>query len=267
MDDDFHLIPEGSGWILVMGGVAQSWCDLEDPTRLEFGYMLRLADFVDAAAPRGQRMRVIHLGGAAMTMARYIATRRPTSPQIVCEPNEELTELVRRRLPLPAHSGIKVRPQDGRSGIAQMPADYAQVIIVDAFAEAQVPAELVSVEFFADCFSVLHPDGILLTNLIDIHPLGWSRRVLAGQATQAAHLALVAESATLKGRRHGNLVIAASRVPLPIDQVIRRAAGSAFPYRVVHGSALTQFVGQAVPFTDADAEPSPVVERGLLHFD
>mgnify|MGYP000060617753 CR=1 FL=1 len=141
MSTDFRLVADAPGWVLVMDGVAQSWLDPDDPTHLEFGYMLRMADYLDAARPRGERMRVIHVGGAAMTMARYVAARRPTSPQIVLEPNQALTEMVRCELPLPAKSGIKVRAVDGRSGIAAMPNHYAQVVIVDAFADAQVPAE------------------------------------------------------------------------------------------------------------------------------
>lgn len=179
MSTDFRLVADAPGWVLVMDGVAQSWLDPDDPTHLEFGYMLRMADYLDAARPRGERMRVIHVGGAAMTMARYVAARRPTSPQIVLEPNQALTEMVRCELPLPAKSGIKVRAVDGRSGIAAMPNHYAQVVIVDAFADAQVPAELVTVEFAAELARVLRRDGLVLFNLIDIHPLGWTRRVLA----------------------------------------------------------------------------------------
>ena len=113
-----------------------------------------------------------------------------------------------------------------------------------------------------------HTDGKkYMLNLIDTHPLGWSKRVLSGLAEHFGHLSLAAEPATLKGRRHGNLVVAASPVPLPLDQIVRRAAGSAFPFRVLHGPGLQQFMGGAPPFTDLDAEPSPCVERGLGYFD
>lgn len=250
-----------------MDGVAHSWVDPDDPTRLEFGYMLRMADYLDAIAPAGERMRVIHVGGAAMTMARYVAARRPTSAQIVLEPNAELTELVRAELPLPPRSGIKVRPLDGRTGIAQLPDDYARVVIIDAFDDATVPASLVSSEFVADIARVLNADGLVLFNLIDTAPFGWSKRVLATLGEYFNSLSLTAESATLKGRRHGNLLAAASNVGLPLDQVIRRAAGSAFPFRVLHDEALSSFIGGAAPFTDFDAVNSPQVERGLLHFD
>ena len=112
-DGEFHLIPDKPGWVLVMDGVAQSWVDPDDPTRLEFGYLLRMADYLDECAPPGERMRVIHVGGAAMVMPTR--GRPASSPQIVLEPNAALIEMV-RRLPLPARSGIKVRAVDGRSG-------------------------------------------------------------------------------------------------------------------------------------------------------
>lgn len=263
----FEIVEEDGGWRVVMNGVAHSWVDLDDPTRLEFAYMLRMADYLDACWPAGERMRVIHIGGAAMSLPRYIAARRPTSPQIVLEPFVELTQAVRELLPLPARSGIKVRAVDGRTGIAQMPDDYAQVVIVDAFDDATVPASLTSIEFYSEVRRILHPDGLVLANLIDAHPLIWSKRVVASASACFSHVSLSAESATLKGRRHGNLVLAASNVELPLDYVIRRAAGSAFPFRVLHDSVLRDFVAGARPFTDADAVSSPQVERGLFYFD
>lgn len=267
MDDAFALVPDGSGWRLEMAGVAHSWVDLDDPWRLEFGYMERIADYLDNCWPEGERMRVVHIGGGALSLPRYLAATRPTSPQIVLEPNAALIAEVRAKLPLEAHSGVKVRLVDGRTGLGQMRSGYARVIIVDAFADARVPAELVSAEFAAELARVLVDEGIVVFNLIDINPLAWSKRVVATLASVFRYLALSAEPAVWKGRRHGNLVLAASRAPLPLDAVNRRAASSFFPYRIVHGAALTAFCGGARGFTDADAESSPIVERGLLHFE
>ncbi|MBD5063804.1 spermidine synthase, partial [Xanthomonas citri pv. citri] len=81
-----------------------------------------------------------------MCLARYVAATRPTSPQIVCEPDAELTAEVRLKAPLPVRSGIKVRPVDGRSGVAAMREDFADVVILDAFDGARVPGDLVTVE-------------------------------------------------------------------------------------------------------------------------
>ena len=49
-----------------------------------------IARQIDEHGEPGERLRVIHVGGAAMTLARYVAHTRPTSPQIVLEPDAEL---------------------------------------------------------------------------------------------------------------------------------------------------------------------------------
>lgn len=244
-------------WLVRVDGADQSWVDPEDPARLEFDYMQRLADQIDAHAPDGERLRVVHVGGAAMTLARYVAHTRPTSPQIVLEPDAELTEEVRTKVPLPRHSGIKVRPLDGSSGIAAMREDFADVVVVDAFSGARVPGDLVEVAFMASVRRVLREDGLLLYNVTDTHPFGWTRRLLAGLQSYFGHLMLSAESATLKGRRFGNVVIAASPTSLPVDRLERTASGAVFPYRLVHGDHLERLVGGAQPFHQGEWSPGP----------
>lgn len=259
--------PETPGaWIVRVGGADQSWVDPDDPTHLQFDYMERIARQLDEHAPAGQRMRVVHVGGAAMTLARYVAHTRPTSPQIVLEPDAELTAEVREKVPLPRTSGIKVRPVDGATGLAAMPDDYADVVIVDAFDGARVPGALVAVEFCAEVRRVLHGDGLVLYNVTDTHPFGWTRRVLAGLQRYFPHVMMSAEPATLKGRRFGNVVLAASPVPLPLDRLERGAAGAVFPYRLVHGEHVDRLVGGAQPFF-GDGEPSPLPPAGRTFFE
>ena len=129
-------------YLVRIGGTDQSYVDLADPLRLEFDYVQRIADVVDEIAPDGERIRIVHIGGAALTLPRYVTATRPSSAQIVLEPDEELTRLVREHLPLPRQSGIKIRAVDGRAGIAAMRDGFADLVIVDAFAGARVPAEL-----------------------------------------------------------------------------------------------------------------------------
>lgn len=253
-------------WVVRIGGADQSFVDPEDPTHLEFDYMQRLADHIDAHAPAGERLRVVHVGGAAMTLARYVAHTRPTSAQIVLEPDAELTEEVRRKVPLPRNSGIKVRPQDGATGIAAMREDFADVVVVDAFDGARVPGELVGVDFLAQVRRVLKPDGLLLFNVTDTHPFAWTRRVLAGVRLYFGHTMLSAESATLKGRRFGNVVLAASGVELPVRALERRSSGAIFPYRLVHGGHLDRLVGGAQPLHGA-GERSPGPPAGRTFFE
>ena len=125
---------------------------------------------LDSVTEPGQRLRVVHVGGAAMTLPRYIAATRPSSAQIVLEPDVELTAFVRRHLPLPARSGIKVRGTDGRRGIAELRDGYADLVIIDAFVGARVPAELTTKEFLADARRSLSDHGVIIINLTDREP-------------------------------------------------------------------------------------------------
>ncbi|MGJ3508676.1 spermidine synthase [Enemella sp. A6] len=249
-------------WMVRLGHADHSYVDPDRPDLLLFDYVQRIADAVDAFAPEGQRIRVVHIGGAGMTLPRYVATTRPTSAQIVLEPDVELIEEVRATIPLPRHSGIKVRPIDGRAGIAAMPDDYADVVIVDAFSGTQVPAELTTVGFFGDLRRVLRPDGMAIVNLTDHRDLRYTRRVLAGARMLWRHVLLSAEPGTLKGKRFGNLLVFASATGLPEQTLQRKAASAAFPYRIVAGKHLDRFVGHAAPFSDAAPEPSPEPPNG-----
>lgn len=253
-------------YLMRIGGTDQSYVDLADPLRLEFDYVQRIADVIDEVAPDGDRIRVVHIGGAGLTLPRYVTATRPSSAQIVLEPDEELTRLVREHLPLPRHSGIKVRPVDGRSGIAALRADAADLVIVDAFVGARVPAELTTAEFLVDVRRVLGATGAVVINVTDSGQLAYSRRVLAGVAAVFEHVVYGAEPATLKGRRFGNVIITGSAAALPEAALVRRAAGSMFPYRLMSGSQARRYAASSLPFADADAELSPDPVAGGAHF-
>lgn len=253
-------------YLVRIGGTDQSYVDLTDPLRLEFDYVQRIADVIDEIAPDGQRIRVVHIGGAALTLPRYVTATRPSSAQIVLEPDDELTAWVREHLPLPRQSGIKVRAVDGRTGVAAMRDEFADLVVVDAFVGARVPAELTTAEFLRDVRRVVGARGTVVINVTDSGQLTYSKRVLAAVAEVFTHAVYGAEPATLKGRRFGNVIITGSDAPLPEQALTRRGAGSMFPYRLLTGGQLRRFLGAAPPLTDADAEESPDPVTGGAHF-
>ncbi|GAA1774336.1 fused MFS/spermidine synthase [Nocardioides hankookensis] len=248
-------------FVLRMSGMDQSHVDLDDPTRIVFDYVRRLADVVDAVAPAGVPLRVVHVGGAAMTLPRYVAATRPRSAQVVLEPAASVTELVRRDLPLPRTSGIRVRDVDGRSGLAALRDGFADLVVVDAFADARVPGELVTTSCAAELLRVVGPSGVVALNLTDRAPFGWTRRAVAALRTVFPSVLLTAEPATLRAKRLGNLVVVASDGAVPLDALRRRAASSPTPYRVLDGAAVSDSFGGGTPFTDEDNEPSPPPSR------
>jgi spermidine synthase len=251
-------------WELQLDGVPQSHVDLVDPTHLEFEYVRRMGHVLDLAAEPGRPLDVVHLGGGALTLARYVAVTRPGSRQRVVEVDEALTDLVRRELPLPRNARVRVRAADARAGLAAHPDASADVVLVDVFAGARTPAHLTTVEFAADVARVLRPGGVTAWNVSDGPPLRFVRAEAATLRTVFAHVALLAEPGTLRGRRFGNTVAVASDAELPVRGLTRRCAGDPMPSRVVADEELVRFVGQAVPVTDADAQPSPQPPAGIF---
>ncbi|MGA9716082.1 MAG: fused MFS/spermidine synthase [Aeromicrobium sp.] len=264
--DRTEIVREGTGYLLRIGGADQSFVNLDDPTHLEFDYVQRMADVIDLLGEPGEPMRFVHVGGAGLTLPRYVTHTRPTSAQIVLEPAEHITARVREELPLPRRSGIKVRALDGAAGLAAMPDTYADVIVLDAYDGPQVPAHLVTRDFFADVARVMAAHGTVLINLGDTAPFTWSRRVLAGLRLVLPELMVSAEPATLKGRRFGNLLVVASRHEVPSAALRRRAAGSPFPYSVLGPAEVASRLAGGTPFTADDTEPSPAPPNGRTSF-
>ncbi|MEU4653722.1 fused MFS/spermidine synthase [Streptomyces sp. NPDC023723] len=255
-----ELLPDRDrprGWTLLIDGAPQSHVDLDDPSHLSFEYQRRFGHVVDLVAPPGRPVHAVHLGGGALTLARYVAATRPRSTQQVVERDAALVQLVRRELPLDPGARIRVRSADARAALAKLPHGRADLIVADVFSGARTPAHLTSAEFLDEVRLALAPGGVYTANLADGPPLAHLRGQIATAAARFAELALVADPAVLRGKRFGNAVLVASDRPLPLAELTRRAASDPQPARVEHGRALTDFTGGATPVTDATAVASP----------
>ncbi|QWC85140.1 fused MFS/spermidine synthase [Nocardioidaceae bacterium] len=228
-----------TSWLVTLGGRPQSHVDLADPTRIAFDYVRRAADVLDALAPPGERLATLHVGGAGMTLARYLAATRPTSRQVVLEPDAELTALVRAQLPLPRRSGIKVREVDGATGLAAIRDDSFAACVVDAFdGEGRTPAELLGPEAAVAYARVLGPAGTLVANVRDRQPHPLVRGLVTSLRGSFAEVRVGAEPATWKGRRDGNLLVVAGPDARAAQALEEAGSRRAAPYRVVAGDRL-----------------------------
>jgi spermidine synthase len=213
-----------NAWHLLLDGVESSYVDLDDPTLLAFEYMRWFGDVLDELAPPGAPLSVVHLGGAGVTLARYLSATRPASRQLVAEIDQALVQLVRVELPLPRRARPRIRIEDARALVESLPAGSFDVIVRDTFADAVVPAHLRTVEFCRLVAAALGPSGAYLANVADGTPLTLIGAELATILEVFADVSVVYEPAVVKGRRHGNFVVVAAGpdAALPLDAIGRR---------------------------------------------
>ncbi len=260
-----ELVPDPDrpdAFTLLLDGAPQSHVDLADPTHLEFEYIRRIATAIDLLAPAGAPLRVLHLGGGALTVPRYLAATRPGSAQRVVEIDGPLVELVRTALPWDTKAKLKVRVGDAREVVTTTRDGAYDLVVADVFAGARTPAHLTTVEFVREVARVLTPTGWYLANVADGPPLRYARAQVATIRSVLPQACLVADAAVLRGRRFGNLVVLAGRTPPPIAELTRRAAGDWFPGRVEHD--LDRFTGGVAAVPDAAAVASPLPPEGLF---
>ncbi|MCO6005074.1 fused MFS/spermidine synthase [Actinoallomurus purpureus] len=251
-------------WTLLLDGAPQSHVDLDDPAYLDFEYVRRLGHVVDLMAPPRQPLRVLHLGGGALTLPRYVAATRPRSTQQVVEVDAALIDLVRRELPLERGHRVRIRHGDAREVLVRAPEDSFDLVIGDVYAGSRSPAHLATVEFAAAVARVLRPGGWYAVNVADGAPLSFARGQVATLRSVLPELCLIGDPAVLRGRRFGNLIVVAGSIPPPVAELTRKAAGDPFPARVLYGAELTRFTAGAAPVTDATARPSPPPPKGVF---
>ena len=253
------------GWVLFLDGAQQSHVDLVDPTNLAFEYVRRVGHVIDLLPPGP--LRVVHLGGGAMTLARYVGATRPASRNLVVESDEPLVELVREVLPWPREYRIRVRGEDARVALDALPDASADLLVLDVFAGARTPGRLTSREAFSQVHRVLGGGGTLVANIADDAPLTYARRYVAGLGAVFDRVVVTAEPAVLRGRRFGNLVLVAqpsTAASLDLAALTRRCAGDLWPARVLAGREVADFVGDHRPFDDANAPGSPEPPAGVF---
>jgi spermidine synthase len=214
--------------MLLLDGREAGQVDLRDPRALGFAYMRRIADLIDAFRPAGSGVDVVHVGGGACALARYVAATRPRSRQLVFELDPGVVALAREHLGLRASPRLRIKVGDAARLIADRADASADLVIGDAFDGPHVPAQLSGAGFVGEVRRVLRPAGVYALNVIDVPPLDDVRAHSDVVSSVFAHVAWVAPPGVLRGRAPGNVVLLASAASLPLA-ALRRAAAAAVP--------------------------------------
>jgi hypothetical protein len=276
---DCELIADqdnSNGWLLKINGVMSSHIDLADPLFLDFEYMRWMAALIESRWPpvygkggpnqNGPRLRGLHLGGGACSLARYFHAAYPDARQVVVELDGKLAEYVRGWFDLPKAPLLRIRVGEAREVTETLTPDTRDFIIRDVFAGSLTPQPLTTVEFNEHIKRVLAPGGIYVVNSGDAPDLRNAREDAATIAAGFEHTLIIADPAMLKGRRYGNMVMAGSDTPLDGDpQLARRLLGGAVPAHIWNDAQVRAFAaGSPVRHDLPGFSPGPAAPPGVL---
>jgi len=240
-----------AGFLLLINGVQSSHIDLADPAWLDFEYMRWIASVIEHHLP--DPLRVLHLGAAACSLARYLIHTQPGSAHLAVDTDGELARLVREWFDLPKAPALRIRVGDARAVTEALPTASHTVIVRDVFADAITPAALTTAEFTAAVRRVLAPGGLYLINCGDTPDLRLARSEAATIGAVFEHLTIVADPPMLKGRRRGNVIIIGSDTPLGSAALVRELLGGAVPAQLWQDARVRDFAKNAAPLTDGSA--------------
>jgi spermidine synthase len=228
-----------TGRLLMQGDMEASYVDLADARHVEFDYLRRMRDLVEALHAR----RVVHVGGGAGALARALAATDRERRQDVVEVDPDVLAFAREHLGLRRAPGLRVRQGDGRAFLATRRDGSADAILVDAFVGARVPRHLVTAEALADAARVLAPGGAIAVNVVDAPPMADTRAIAAGLLDAFAVVAGLGAGPVLRGRRAGNVVLIAAHGPLPLERLRTRAAADPSPAELLAPGDALAFTG------------------------
>jgi hypothetical protein len=255
-----------SGWWLLVEGSEQSYVDTADPRHLEFEYVQLASYVIESAFPEGTALSALHLGGGLCTLPRWLSVVHPGSRQRVVEHSAEIAKLC---ISLGRPKGVKIVIDDALDAVSRARASSVDLLVCDVYDGPETVTTLFTRDAIGHFGRVLRPEGLFVANVSDATPFEMSRVVAAGLLEAFADVVLLAEPPVLRGRRSGNLVVAATNGELPTPELARRAAGGPVRARPLSGANLDDFVGGATPAASVDdipmsGESSTVTElRGI----
>ncbi|MEF2978162.1 spermidine synthase [Subtercola sp. YIM 133946] len=265
-------------YVLSVDGIPQSRVFLSDPTSLAFGYIRQVARVIDAWAPAGHPLAVVHLGAGALTLPRYVAATRATSRQVVVEVERALCEAVLEALPLceplrlvygDARAVAESAVAGWSGGDARAVAESAvagwsdaEVTVVDLWSGAFIASRVAGLEFYRLVGARSAATGVVAVNLLDGPGFVYTKGQVAALSHVFAYVAVVLDERMLDNTQMGNVLVLASDAALGRALHAVSLAGGV---RVLDAAELAGWVGDVPAADDAQACDSPPPDES--HFE
>jgi MFS family permease len=254
-----------SGRYLWMDDLLHSYADLDDPTRLAFGYTRRLGAAADAVRPVGRPVVTLSIGGGGMTLPRYVAATRPGSEQTVLEVDPAVVEVAYDQMGVQRSPDLHVKVGDARIGVVGLPSNTFDFVTGDAFGQEAVPWQLTTREFLEHVRATMTSDGVYAMNIIDHAERNFLRAELRTLRDVFDDVLLVTDSLDdIEG--DANYVVVASPTRVDVEALRARLADHE-PSVVVRDADLTRFIADAELLTDDYAPVDQLITSASKSFD
>lgn len=247
------------GRTLRLDNLRHSYVALDDPTYMEFDYVRAIAGVLDATGPGDRPLDVLHIGGGAMTLARYQLASRDRGLNTVVEIDPGVIQVDRQELGLPTSRRLDVRAADARTEVRRLADDSYDVFVGDAFGGVAVPWHLTTRETVTDVDRVLRSQGIFTQNVIDYGGLRFLAADVATVGTVFDHIAVYEQTSLTN--RGGNFVVIAAHQPLDLEAIKAAVAKQDAPMRLVSDARVQRWRDSAPVLTDDYAPVDQLVNR------
>jgi SAM-dependent methyltransferase len=221
------------GRLLLIDGLAHGYVDLDDPAHLALDYVARIGAALEVLVPRGDPADVLHLGGGAFSLPRFLASTRPGVRQTAVERSGAVIRLAEKHLRLRRGKHLRILQADGAEIVAAADENAYDLVLGDAFVGTETPAPMASPAFAAQVARILRPGGRYLLNVVDQPPWPFAAQQAGILLGAFGHALAFGGRDVVRGRHAGNVLLLASDAPLPREALARRLAGGAHPAEVV----------------------------------
>jgi len=253
---------------LLLDRLVHSYSDLDDPTRLVYGYERTYAGAIRPLVTRKPDFDAFFIGGGGYTFPRYLEATVHTSRLVVAEIDPQVTEAAHLWLGLPRDTRIEIHNMDARNYLVWHAApDSFDVVFGDAFNDYSVPFHLTTLEFGQIVDGVLRDDGMYLVNIIDGGPNGHFMRAYVRTIQQIfRYVAVIPSTPQWRETIRTTFVIAASQQPLDLQYIPAE-------YSPLSAQDLQRYLDLEAPlilsddYVPVDNLMAPVVEDSFIHFD
>jgi spermidine synthase len=151
---------------MILDNLIHSYINLDNPLHVEYEYERIYADVLKWKFKQDGEFKSLTIGGGGYTFPRYMEITYPKAHIDVVEIDPQVTQVVYEQLAMPKNTKITTYNTDGRWYVMNCKNKY-DLVFTDAYNDLSIPYHLTTKEFAVQIQSIMNPDAILMSNIID----------------------------------------------------------------------------------------------------